>query len=199
MKKIVKEESWYFIFRKYPAARVEWSEFGWTANKFLAKAFMMQRDRDKYRVVKADEYKLARNFGENQRDYAEELKMIKVRSTSGPGEYSVVTTDNELNEARAHILDMLRDLSALSHPGEEFDPMLLGAFMCLGDPYKEALDYIGFQPKEMAAMYQGDDESIYPEEEMRKYYGVGSMVNIPDYEKCLYSLEGLIAGLKEDF
>lgn len=196
---MAKDESWYFVFRKYPAEHVDWVEFGWTPSKSMMKAFMMQRDKEKYRVFRANEYKLARDFGENQRDYADELKLIRVKSVRGRDEYAIITTENELIEAKAHLLDDLRDLAALSRTNDEFDPMLLGAFLCLYEQYHDALEYLGFHPKEVDATYQADYSSIYSEQEMRKYYGSGGLVDVPDYEKCLYSLEGLIAGLKEDF
>ncbi len=147
----------YMVFRIYtkeerkdPDDRAVF--YGWSYDKAVVKAFFVQRNKAKYKVVKMNEKDIADNFHEDVVDGSTQIDYIKLRSAKTDEEYIIFLTSNELVEREIEIQRLFSDLSSLE------DKTLLNMFLNLKPQYLEALYYIGYRPPEIDVLFPSDDE-----------------------------------------
>lgn len=192
--------------------------YGWTFSKTILKAFMKQRDADKYayREFQEDDDTLLRAFPEIN-DGPRSDKMIdyvKLQMSSTKEEMYLFITLSELKEAELRIQKRFHDMASI----EDMD--ILNLFLHLDRYYLDALEFLGFRPKEVDYIYDTSDprdnyntyelaeseiEDAYsgsgmgPEEEFTHYMnppGLDSLSQISD--KTLYSMENFITALRDE-
>ena len=217
------EEKVYLIFRIYNKKERIRSDkksrfYGWTKDKNILKAFISQRTKNKYYSektyldideVQIDSYDLDIN---NQIDF------IKLKSVSNNDDFYLFMTLDEAQEAEKKIQRYFRELCYLSNIPGKGD--YLGMFIHLEDYYADALDFIGYRPPEISAMFQsadirddpGDIEGVEelideaysgnyesPQETFSKKSSLPGLFVLPDIaSKIIYSVESFIKVLCED-
>ena len=203
-----KKTSKFIIYRVYQNDRIKNYQIGWTYNKSIAKLFIDLRGNEKYKVLKVSDYELAQMDTDDTQDKSSELKLFQIFCKSENSNVVIVSTDSEINEycrkLYIYFTDELASLSAL--PNHTIDSQIK-LFTELKNEYIEALEEIGFSPKELRYMDEDDLENehvmnslkniISPSEDDYRFY-FGHDV-IEDWAKCIYSLEGLMMVWKEEF
>lgn len=147
------------------------------------------------------------------------INYIKLKSVENPREYVYLfMTANEMLEAEKHIQRYFRDLCSISNISPDGDYMQM--FLHIEDYYAEALDFIGYRPPEISAMFPSADyrddpgEIIGITELIEQAYSGGSICPSESFgnisepaglsmltdvaTKILYSIESFIKVLRED-
>lgn len=212
----------YVVTRVYSdddrAPDERYSFYGWTFSKTILKAFLKQRDPKKYvyKEFHKDDEVLLKAFPEID-DGPRSEKMIdyvKLQMASTKEEMYLFITLSELKEAELRIQKRFHDMASID------DMDILNLFMHLDKYYLDALEFLGFRPKEVDYIYDTSDsrdnyntydlaeseiEEAYagaglgPEEEFTHYTnppGLNSLSQISD--KTLYSMENFITALIDE-
>lgn len=192
--------------------------YGWSPSKDTIKAFFKQRDPKKYVYRKFDEDDDIMNklFPEIEDGSYSHLIIdyIKLKFASTGEEVCFFTTSFESKEAEIKIQKKFHDLASLE------DKMALQIFMNLDPYYLDALELLGFKPKEVDYIYDSADAmnnyntldlveqeinlayegaDNVPKNEFNKYMsppGLLTLSNIAD--KILYSMDNFVSVLIED-
>ena len=209
----------YVILRKYSEKERPGSSlkervilYGWTNKKNVVNAFFGQRDRSKFILRKFNREELNDIFCENELYPESLIDYIELYSINSEDKIPFFTTKYELMSAEKKILRLFSDASKLVER-DDGNTRLLNMYMNLSDNYKDALDYIGFRPPELDAIFDNaskDTEeelediidcaySEYPQELYEKMRELPGVDHLPqDYQKVIYSLEAFIKVLSED-
>lgn len=194
-----KEEVIYIIFRVYRNDRLKNFEYAWTKNKNMAKAFKAQRTDEKFKVARVTSEDLARIYSDTTMERERELKIKAVFCKSTNDYVRLVTTDMEMNDAKAKLKKLFAELSDPSRNlGVYSLESQMNLYRSIRPEFLRALEYFGFRPPAMDSYFDSveDDYSSFPSEE-DMFYCFGHDLT-PDWLKCLCSLEGLVFALKED-
>lgn len=190
--------------------------YGWTRSKSMMKGFISQRNKKKYKIIKADEEEIAKVFSEEVDDANVMLDFVKLKSAATHEEIYFISTMNELCEAEKQIQRMFIDQASLSEIDGNGD--YLQMFINLDPYYADALYYIGFRPPEVDIMFPSADyhdnysditkiEELIDDAYEGKYESPGvsrnnqvpGLVAIEDVaNKIYYSIESFVKVLKDD-
>lgn len=214
-----KENSRYMIFRIYDEKERPSPEraifYGWSYNRPIVDAFLIQRNKKKYKVTQMTDSDIASKFHEDILDSETMLDFIKLKSATS-GEYTkLICTSRELMDAEILIQRYFGDLCSFENaPGEgHYVEMMLS----LKDYYRDALEYIGFRPRDIDMMYPSADiADNYDDTEnaelmLAEAYGdkygfcmtpglklEGNTIFDDMFRKVIYSLENFIKVLRSD-
>jgi hypothetical protein len=179
--------------------------YGWTHNKSILKAFLRQRDQNKYSTEKHSEDEISEMFSENRLFSENMIDYINVRSAASGEEFMLFTTLQELNECEHRIRRYFEDLSSFTYlktKGEKI-PYYVNMVLSLREDYLDALSAIGYNPKEINILYD-DAESEY-DYRMDNAFDMDSghivwnpLDDIKHSTRFIYSLESFIKVLKDD-
>lgn len=194
--------------------------YGWTDNKSILKAFLSQRTKSKYGIdeIYADPEDIL-DGQYNDLDSNNMLNYIILKSVNNKiDDYYFFMTYNELQETEKRIQKYFRDLCSISNI--YYDDDYLGMLSHINEYYARALDFIGYRPPELSAMYPSADytddpgeiigitelidsaycgAAIHPYEEINvngKIPGLSMLTDIST--KIIYSVESFIKVLKDD-
>ena len=196
------------------------SIYGWTDNKNIIKAFLSQRNRNKYYVDKM--YGSAKEILEgfyNDLDPDNMINYIKLKSVNNKDkDFYLFMTANEMQEAEINIQKYFRDLCSISNIEGKGD--YLGMIENIDPYYADALDFIGYRPPEISAMYPSSDyaddpgeiigiteliETAYCGSGISPYEEAENKGNLPGLSmltdvanKILYSVESFIKVLRDE-
>ena len=210
----------YVVIRKYsnkerpdefdPEGR--YSLYGWTKSKKVLDAFFSQRSRRKYKVKEYSQEELEAKFGESDL-YPECMIEYKIIPSAANGnKVPFFTTKMEFSDAQKKILNTFKEKSKLVDK-DNGRMILLELYTNLDRYYKSALEYIGFVPPELDAIYDSiEDNDIQKAEDIIDYQyeispyeiynhstGIPCLDELPkDWQKVVFSLEAFIKVLRED-
>lgn len=187
--------------------------YGWTQSKSVAKAFISQRDKNKYNIYKINSEEIGDLYSENYSDTAKEIDYIKLTSAATGDEIMFLTTAEEENSAEKKIQSYFKDLCRLVDK-DNGNTTLLNMYLNLKDKYQDMLEYVGFNPPEVNYLFDASDPdddiddiidsayegySEYPCEEYKHQSYLPGATMLPEVsQKILYSVESFIKVLKED-
>lgn len=216
------EDVVYAVFRVY--SRKERNDpkerqvfYGWSNSKQVIKVFMKQRSPDKYRVVKLhgddrDNY----SFHPEEDELDSMIDFVKLKSAANHEEVLFFSTLRELREAEIKIQERFHEMCSIP------DERLLTLYQHIDPYYLEALEVLGFRPKEIDMMYDTSDPrdnyntlELVKDEIDNAYYGVTEMSyeeyrsatsgTVPGLsaisqigDKILYSFENFVTALRDD-
>jgi len=214
----------YMIYRVYSKSeRPDYASrsifYGWTRSKDVKKAFLSQRNKDKYRCVKAYDEDISEEYSEDVLDRDTMIDYINLRFASNPqNQIPFFTTVVELKAAEKNIQKYFKDLCSLDSVRNTDNIITMLTHL---DPYySDALEYIGFRPEILEAMFpracamEGqleidrienwidmayDGSYTYPEEEASSKHnipGIGAMEDVSN--KILYSVESFVKILRDE-
>ena len=192
------DDKTYYIMIRTPVAHYDSSPYiyGWSDSKSVVKAFMKQRSKKKYKIQKATADEIGKMFGHN--DLIEDLKIdyLKLRSSINGEKYTLFMTLNEKIEAESKIQRILRDLCSLSNiyvKDPKKDTMYyLHLFLHIKSQYAEALECIGYHPKEIDTLFASAEDDSHVFQRYNYYH------NISDGGYFDYSLEAFVRAMRED-
>lgn len=212
----------YIVFRIYPEEPNRDHIYGWTESKKIAWAFMKQRSRDKYKIVKMSSDQIAKMFSESIMESSNQLDYFKIRSAKTGDEVAFFTTMEEMNEAETKIQRYFRELPKLIEHADGREEVV-HLFIRLKKKFADALDFIGFRPPEVEVLYDRDDwigddgegsiegicdviEQAYADKTIEEYrnghdcdkHPLSTSVISDVYPKLIISLESFIMILKEE-
>jgi len=196
--------------------------YGWCEIKEIGKAFMKQRTRGKYRMVKMTSEDLARYFSDSGMDISNQIDRYMIDSVHSSEPIAFFSTADEMKETEVNIQRYFRELPKLIERAEG-RPEVINLFIHLKDKYAYALDYLGFRPPEVEALYDRDDwvgdadetsiegivdavENAYTEKMIEEYKSGRSENRYPagldslrdEYSKMILTLESFVIVLKEE-
>ena len=215
----------YIIYRKFNKKEqqihdIKYRFYGWSPNKSVAKAFVSQRSKGKYAIYKTFMNKDTMYSEDGHELYNENMiNFIRLKSVKYDGEFDIFMTADEMQEAEKRIQRYFRELCSISSIPGNYD--YLSMITHLDDYYAMALDFIGYRPPEISAMYPSADfrddpgEIMGIDELIEEAYS-GSVISpsenytnpttLPGLSmlndvasKVLYSVESFIKVLREDF
>ena len=212
----------FLVFRYYSQAEaptLTYQErtvfYGWTDHKSVLKAFLAQRDRSKYvtRKIPIDEAEEIAMHGNLEKIDEEERRIdfIQLQSSVTKETVTLFMTSYEMQETEKDIQSYFRHLSSID-PDEQLDGSvtirLMNLFLNIEEKYGAALDYIGFRPSEIDAVFDDADDSFtmvdqidqsYSDRENRSLHRPkGVRMLLDDYSKVIYSLESFVRAMKRD-
>ena len=218
------EQKIFAVYRIYTKKERELTStksrfYGWSFSKNVVKAFLSQRTQGKYDYTKVyiDEEGYPEIDG-YEIDDSNMINFVKLKSVSNGEYFDLFITANEMMEAEKRIQKYFRDLCAISMIDGKGDYMQM--VLNIDEYYASALDFIGYRPPEISAMYtsadcrddpgeiMGLDELIddaysgsclYPSEEstnISRPLGLSTLTDIAT--KILYSLESFVKVLRDD-
>lgn len=212
---------YYLVYRVFDRKERPWKVdgsimYGWTNNKKVLKAFLQQRDKNKYRVFGFDKEELGEMYSSSIPPIESMIDMTHNLKSAATGEViPFFSTSNEFTEAQKRIHRIFQELCSLSNieSKKRDTKYFVDMYTNLDEKYTEALHYIGYRPKEIDILYdsmmeQADVihrldtvyETFNPREwdyehgDMQLGYSVLEDVS----EKIIYSIESFIKVLKDD-
>lgn len=211
------DKEYYLVYRVYskeerPSLKERSRVYGWTYSKKILKAFLKQRDEKKYAIRKIPAEELSNRLS-RYNDETDELMIdfIKLKSAQTGDEFHLFMTANEKEEVEKRIQRMFDDLSSIEKlPGDiSYNVNML---VNLQQKYADALEYIGYRPKEISDVFDsGMSESAY--ESTYTYEGMSceEFYHSPGYDygnclssltdisnKIIYSMESFIKAMRSD-
>lgn len=220
----MKDETKYLIYRSYSEEERPSSHkkdrmvyYGWTSSKSVIKAFFEQRDKKKYKFYKI-------SMGETRipddlLEYSRLIDFVKLKSAATNEEFPLFMTSYEMKQAEHQIQEYFNDLCRLVER-DDGRSRLLELYINIDEYYLDPLQYIGFNPPEMEALfdsveYRECDDSCYDIDaliesrcnaaydapyEVVTHTGLipGFSSTMPVSKQILYSLENFIKVLRED-
>jgi len=218
------EEKIYIVYRVYSKEErtseydVKARFYGWSLNKNVIKAFTSQRSKSKYKVIKTYIEFDNMQFDGIDLDSDNMIDFIKLRSAKTHEEFHLFMTANEMKEAEIRIQVYFRDLCYISDINGKCDYVKM--FLSLKDHYRDALDYIGYRPPELSAMFDSADyrddpgdimgitelieeaysgSSISPSESYDRNNNPPGLSVLSDIAiRILYSVESFVKVLRDD-
>jgi len=184
--------------------------YGWTKDKKILDAFFSQRSKNKYVVKKFDQEEI--KFEYTDEFYPEDMiDYIELPLASTGEKYPLFITKHELIQAETMIIRMMTDAARLVERADG-KTNLLELYHNLDNDYKDALEFLGFVPPELEAIFDSvknqEDEiselietcfETYPQEmyaRIDKPYGIDMMPNV--WQQVIFSLEAFIKVLREE-
>ena len=211
------DKNYYIIYRVSELHPNEAHIHCWTNTKRIAKAFLQQRDRKKYRMRKISLDEIGESHGENDFPFDTQINCVKLKSSQTGDDFILFMPIYELNHAEKNIQRMMIDQTSLiRNPDIEknliyFVTMLVN----LDQVYQDALEFIGYRPTEVDYIFDQvssrvDDlcdtidlaygENYNPREYIHDMNDkIPGLSMIEDVSKqILYSLESFIKVMKHD-
>jgi hypothetical protein len=199
---------YYFVYRVYSADERNYSLhnsrlYGWTHNKSILKAFLKQRNNRKYFAEKHSEDEISEMFSENKLFNENMIDYINIRSATSGEEFMLFTTLQELTECEHRIQQYFEDLSSfttLQVKGEKI-PYYVNMVLSLREDYLDALNTIGYNPKEINILYDDAeyDYRIDSAFDMDSGHIIWNPLSNPKHStRFIYTLESFIKVLKDD-
>lgn len=215
---------YYLVYRQYSEKEKkkhpeQYVFYGWSDSKEMIKAFKSQRNPDKYLIQKQDMDEIAEGFRIDELPEDTEIDYVKLRSVSTGEIVRFITTRNELKNIEKWIQRLFIDKARLVDR-DKGKTRLLELYMNLSEWYKGALEYIGFNPPELDALFDsvmyretwGTDTEIehrideaydgytdWPQEEQIRDLSIPGLCNfIEIHNKIIYSLESFVKAAKDD-
>jgi hypothetical protein len=202
----MKSEWVYLIFSKYekPNEITGSNEvlYAWTPSKDTLKLFMKQRNPKKYRVMKVDP--------DDPRLCSCDAKIMlepsRIESKKFGRMVTLITTFEEIQRFQNSIVKLFKDRASLTRiagndPGDKLNAYVR-TFLNIKPVFSEALDKIGFCPRETETLFDSDITDIYSDEfgDYEDYSGPRRVSrSAGNIQGMLYSLEGFIKVFKEYF
>lgn len=167
---------------------------GWTDDKSMVKAFLEQRNPDKYMV---EEWLTDEDDARSAEFHNEwELDIVMLNSNHNKKKkIPLITTSVELHRSIKSIYEMFHEQSMVC----DVDDKVLIAwsiFVQLKEEYKEALHFIGYQQEEEEILYDRVEDPYNPESFEGAYTGDKSRSS--PFEMCVSTLESLIKVMEFD-
>lgn len=212
-------KKYYLIYRVYgPKERTgeetnSWI-YGWSSNKNVVKAFLKQRNKNKYLVFKMDEEEIAEKFSDNELPSNKMIDCIKLKSAGTQEEFLLFMTLDEMQECETKIQTMMAELCYVDRIDNDRIKYYTNIILNIDDYYMDALHYIGYRPLEIECVFGSSEETVYDlidiayngaiDYHPQEYYnhsnktlpGLSVIEDIAN--KILYSFEAFIKVLKED-
>lgn len=210
----------YLVYRVYSRKEREDPDqrswfYGWSTSKNVIKAFKQQRDNKKYKIIKIDaDERLEYDLFPNIENPDQMIDYVKLKTAANHEEIHFFTTLSELKEAEGRIQSRFHDLCSIP------DMYILKMFMHLDRYYLDALELLGFKPKEVDVIYDTSDGrdnyntlelvkdeiddaydgmAMSPPEDPERYKYVPGLLTISQVgDKLLYSMENFITALRDD-
>lgn len=175
--------------------------WGWTKSKAVIQAFKAQRNMKKYVIMKMDPEDMEKYFLEDMTDSETMIDYVELGDVISGKDVTFFTTKTELREAKKRIERLMREASSFETlPGNITD--YVNILVNLKDRFADALDVIGFDPPELAALDnwsdQYDDAAYISSLDS---CGVGHrwVKDTPrPIERVIYSLQSIIKVLRDD-
>ena len=216
------DERIYVIFRVYKDEPKRNHVYGWCEIKEIGKAFMKQRTPGKYKMVKMTSEDLAKYFSESSMELSNQIDRYMIDSVHSSDPITFFSTADEMKEAEANIQRYFRELPQLIERADGRSEVV-ELFIHLKEKYAIALDYLGFRPPEVEAIYDRDDwvgdadetsiegivdtiDNAYTEKVIEEYKSGRSVNRYPagldylrdEYAKMILTLESFVIVLKEE-
>lgn len=184
--------------------------YGWTTSKKVLKAFLQQRNKNKYIVKETDLEEIAEAYSSNDLKEEKMIDIAEFTSSQSGERIKFFSTQDELDYASNKIRSMFDDISSVTWILEntstkrdiEFFVHLINS---LKPKYADALHYIGYRPKEIEDLFDSAD-SIYDGDSPRDWFedpkkddmysGADGEYDVSKY--IIYSMESVIKVLRED-
>jgi hypothetical protein len=214
------EKIYYMVYRVYnnkerPGSKENSVAYGWTSDKNVLKAFFKQRDEKKYLVIKMRKVQIEEILNNYNHDATGEymIDYLPLKSAKTGEEFRLFMTVNEMQECERNVQKIFEDLSSIDKIDKDNISKYVSMIINLDQSYYDALFYIGYRPKEIAAMFDDcNDENIYQQignayEGMpcEEYYSNGHLNQVPGLSaledvsnKILYSVESFVKVLRKD-
>lgn len=193
--------------------------YGWTMHKTVVKAFMRQRTKGKYNVVKMYEDEIEEMYSESPLSIENMIdEFIFPMASSNGDKVVILSTKSEMYETEVRIQKYFRELPKLLEDGD--DMHIIELFLNLKEYYSDALEFIGFRPMEIESLFGSDTyiacensielikdeiEDAYISDQINEYRTANHSRDLPGlskltepYSRVLYSLEAAIKVLKEE-
>jgi len=194
--------------------------YGWTYDKRVLEAFMMQRDKKKYISYKVSRSKIEKTFGSSSLPPNTMINYLPLISAKSGEEIPIFMTMDESQECEKKIQRYFDEMSSLSNipfknKEKEID-FYVSMFVNIKEKYASAIHYLGFRPPEVDAKFDSmidayDAGDVYDmiDQAYEKGYpmeyhgalkdGVPGRALIDDpVRKSVYSFESFIKVLRED-
>lgn len=188
--------------------------YGWTTNKNVLKAFFKQRNDKKYMVRKVRKDQIGEAFDRNNHDATGEymIEYLPLRSAKTNESIHLFMTTNEMQEVEIKIQRMFEELSSLDRLDKNNIGKYANLVLNIDQSYYDALFYIGYRPKEIAAAFESMDISVcnqisnaYDGMPCEEYYYNGHLNQAPGLSaledvsnKIIYSIESFIKVMRKD-
>ena len=219
------EEKIFLVYRIYSNkergdANIRSLLYGWSPKKSIVKAFLSQRTKGKYKVIKTYGDRDEIQVEQQDLDVNNMINYVKLKSAQTNEDFHLFMTADEMQEAEKRIQRYFRDLCSISEIKGDVD-VYLEMFLNIEEYYADALDFIGYRPPEISAMFpsgdfrddpgdiMGLDELIeeaysggatYPKETFDRYDpvlpGLSTLTDVAT--KILYSIESFVKVLRND-
>ena len=216
---------YYLVYRQYSSKEQRFHSdpfvfYGWTQSKDVIKAFKSQRSEDKYMITKTDSTELGELLGSNASPPEETMiDYVPLKMASTKEVVNFFTTHNEMQNIEKWIQRLFRESSKLVDR-DNGKTRLLELYLNLDEWYKGALEFLGFIPPELEAIFDSVDfhensESEYelerritdaydgyldwPQEDQVHDTRIPGLQNMPHiHNKIIYSLESFVKAAKDD-
>lgn len=210
----------YAVFRVYSSADMPDPStrsvfFGWSDSKQVIKAFLEQRDKKKYKVIPlSDDDKRNYRFYPDIENRDAMIDYVRLRIAETHEEIHFFSTLKETHVAEVRIQERFHEMCSIP------DEHLLRMFIHIDPYYMDALELLGYQPKEVDMMFDCADyhdecnslslareeiDDAYagmydsPPDDCERYeYAPGLMALTRVGDKLLYSVENFVSALVED-
>ena len=116
--------------------------YGWTEHKSILKAFLSQRNKNKYKVYKVSDEDIEKFYSEDVSYNETKIDFIKTKSSKTHEEYVLFITGVELQESEIKIQQIFRDLSSIKDLPGNYN--YLDMILHLDSYYFDALYYLKF-------------------------------------------------------
>jgi hypothetical protein len=201
---------YYIVYRMDPNGRG--TAYGWTFDKKILKTFIAQRSKKKYKAVRSSFEEITELFSEQVDGTGMyTIDWLELPSKKTGETVRLFLTNNERIATEKAIKKMLRDMSALDRIHGDRIEDYVEMMVNLREKYFSTLEFIGFQPKELEAMYDSIEENMtigfnhetgaYYDMSPEEFYhsnNVSSGASNPIFDKVLWSLEAFVRVMKDD-
>lgn len=201
---------YYIVYRMDD--RGKGTAYGWTFDKKILKTFLTQRSKNKYKALRANYDDILELFSEQvDGSGMYTIDWMDLPSNQTGENIRLFLTANEKIVAEKAIKKMLRDMSALDRIHGEIEDYV-EMVVNLEEKYFEALEFIGFRPKELEAIFDSIEENsmigfncdtgayydMSPEEFYQSHNLSSGDATNPVFDKILWSLEAFVRVMKDD-
>lgn len=211
-------DKYYLIFRRSDDRHggIE-NLYGWTANKSILNAFLKQRSKNKYMVERMELNGSEIEYCSNRKMLSTEyldlrselmIDILELKSCQSGTIVKFFTTEEEKQRIERDIKVMFDELRSFDRIDDERIINLVNLYNKLDEKYMDALEYIGYRPKEISYLYDKVDDMYGDDREV----GIdcigfdsedGCHITSDEYSNdpskvIIYSLESVIKVLKDD-
>lgn len=203
---------YYIIYRMFPDGKGK--AYGWTFDKKILKSFLKQRSAKKYKAITSTYDEITSLFSE-QVDGAAlyGIDWLELTSNRTGETVKLFLTENEKIVAEKAIKRLLKDTCALDRINGEIEDYV-DMVRWLKEKYFDALDLIGYHPKELEALFDSIEDyssmttafnretGAYYEITPDEFYQMHNVSSGDAYDhafnQIIWSLESFIRVMKEE-